>query len=139
MLPAMSKDSNVPTHPPSYFSQVLTDFTMQSRNGAVCSLSNLPVNTNDPDDFVLRGPEIEYEGFFDVRSSVIRAAAEDLGMVPADEYQVLQYVNDELSTVVKDLTAENERLEELIAYQRDLLEDALSRRYEEYKEYEDYE
>lgn len=97
--------------PLTYF-QVIPNFDAQSRNGAVCSFSGLPKQEQDTpqkqehevDEFILRGPEIEFEGYLDIRPAVIYETALQLGMVHADEYAAVEAQADAL--VIRLIAAE---------------------------------
>lgn len=103
---------------PTHF-QVIPDFNGQSRNGAKCSITNLPKipkqtpqqQPHEIDEFILRGPEIEFEGYFDIRPAVIiDTAREVFDMVTAEEYES---VVAELAMTADSLTVAQDRIEEL--------------------------
>jgi len=82
---------------PTHF-QVIPDFNAQSANGATCYISHLPKQSrrtpqqqeHELDEFVLRGPEIEFEGYLDIRPAVIMETAQWLGMVSKEAAEVLR-------------------------------------------------
>lgn len=85
----------------------IPDFDGRSARGPKCYITNLVRQDADPkrpqqqpheiDAFILRGPQIEYEGFLDIRPSVIRdTAVEFLGMIDADEAERLRSENVDL-------------------------------------------
>lgn len=83
-------------HQLSYF-QAIPDFDGLSRNGGACSISNLGRarpelgrSEEEVDECILRGPFIEFEGHIDIRASVIRKTAEELGMVSSQTAGRLQ-------------------------------------------------
>ncbi len=101
------------------FFQVIPDFDQLSRNGATCSISNLnkalPALGREPhevDDFILRGPEVEYEGYIDIRPSVIIQTAMELGMVTAEENAALVYDRDSLFEDLRSSQAEAAALQQ---------------------------
>jgi hypothetical protein len=115
------------------FFQVIPDFTPDSRNGGTCSISNLPMlreelgrRPEDVDGFVLRGPFIDFEGYFDVRPGAIIRTAEQLGMISGDEaYEQVR----QIARLHDDLTdAQNEVLvlQGELAALKQLLSEALS-------------
>lgn len=88
------------------FWQIRPDFDAQSRNGSVCSLTGLDRQKarlgrkpEEEDHFVLRGPMIDHEGYFDVRPAAILQTAKELGMYYENE------VSEIVDEAVKKATA----------------------------------
>ncbi len=93
------------------------EFDRLSRNGQKCSLSDtgrIPPGvgrqSHEVDEFILRGPQIAHEGFFDFRPSVLRAIAlEFTDLVPpgaearAEEAEAKIF---ELTAELNELSAE---------------------------------
>lgn len=108
----------------------IPEFTNASRNGARCSLSGLSMYTRKPgrqdhevDDFILRGPAIHREGYFDFKPSVLRGLA--LEYTDLIEPQILQDLQDleaqlaEAQNAMKALEEEAESLRNLLIDQWD--------------------
>jgi hypothetical protein len=119
---------------PTHF-DIIDDFNAQSRK-PVCSITNLPKQSRENatvqaqpheiDDFILRGPDIDFEGFFDIRPVVIiETAREVFGMVDGEAYEFacheaarfLQYHSEE----VEAHTETKARLESMIQLNADLI------------------
>ena len=98
--------------------QRIEDFDAQSANGGKCYISNLPRQVFDPrsphtagqdfDEFILRGPMIDFEGYLDIRPSVIVAEARALGMLTVEEVAEIQERSEDAEAAV--LAAESEFL-----------------------------
>ena len=115
----------------TYFT-VKPNFNPQSRNGARCSLSNLIMQgeelgrpSDEVDEFVLSGPMIDYEGDFDIRPSVIRTTARELGMVSAEEHAHQRHQTAVLADNMFDLQAENAALHQELDVLRAAIRGAL--------------
>lgn len=106
--------------------QIIPDFNAQSAR-PVCYLSHLPKQNrrrpqqqdHEVDEFILRGPEIDFEGYMDIRPAVIiDTAREAFGMVSAAEAETLQaalQLQQELSERLQaELDTANERLKGMI-------------------------
>jgi hypothetical protein len=83
---------------PTHF-HVVDDFDAQSANGGKCYITHLPkMNRKAPqqqdheiDEFILRGPDIDFEGYMDIRPVVIiETAREVFGMRTEEEYAELR-------------------------------------------------
>lgn len=108
----------------SYF-QVIPDFDQQSAR-PVCYISNLPKQhrktpqqkESQLDEFILRGPDIDFEGHLDIRPAVILQTAQELGMWPAREVDKLVRRLAELEEALVDAeyraTQANSRLTDQI-------------------------
>ena len=93
----------------------LTHFTAQAdfqSDSATpkCYISNLPKTRDggatqvaEPEDFVLRGPRIDYEGFLDIRVGVITDTATELGMVSAERAEAYQSEIAQMRLYVSEL------------------------------------
>ena len=107
------------------FFQVIPDFDHQSAR-PVCYVSNLPKQyrktpqqkESQLDEFILRGPSIDFEGHLDIRPAVILQTAQELGMVPAEEVdrlvRRLSEVEEGLKNAEYQATAANSRLTDQI-------------------------
>lgn len=100
----------------------IEDFDNMSRNGSTCSLTNLPKQGGKKarqtlhDHFVLRGPMIEYEGYFDVRPTAIaEVAAEFCDMVPASKLTRYKKKIKALEEELAEVTGHRDALEALAA------------------------
>lgn len=104
--------------------QILPDFNYQSRGGAVCSLTNLPLLRKAGEDFVVRLFFIEGEGGVDVRPGAIQAlAVETLGMVPKEDHLAVLGRLESAESRIAELTKELVRSDEtLMAAVNDLME-----------------
>ena len=93
---------------------VIDDFNAQSAKPS-CYISNLPkmkkrtVQQSDAevDPFILRGPEIDFEGYMDIRPAVILETARELGMATEEEFAALK---DQYHNALED----NKRLRRLL-------------------------
>lgn len=95
------------------FFSVIPEFNGQSRNGAKCSVSNrdrskskLGKADHEVDHFVLRGPMIDHEGFFDLLPTVITETAHDLGM--SYPFEVEAQVEQRAQELANEVRAEYE-------------------------------
>jgi hypothetical protein len=109
--------------------QVVSDFNQGGPSAkAVCYISHLPKMKKDTpqkqphevDEFILRGPEIEFEGFLDIRPEVIITTALELGMHTAATVETLQLALEQsedarVAALVRAETAEA-RVDDLIVY-----------------------
>lgn len=128
--------------------QVISDFNAQSAK-QVCYVSNLPLQKrrtpqqqdHEIDEFVLRGPEISFEGYLDLRPAVILETAAELGMVSAAKHEALRGENlllrQELDNALARLDEANERLQGMILLnaeqivQEEALAEELTQAYED--------
>lgn len=88
--------------------RLISDFDLQSREGAKCSVNGTIKRPEDPG--VFRGPLIDMEGYFDICADVIREAAHELGMI--DEDRAAEIVGVLTATEVEN-TALRDRVAEL--------------------------
>jgi len=124
-------DPDMPTHIGPF--QIIPNFNGQSRNGGGCSLSNLPMQepalgrpAEQVDEFVLRGPEIEFEGHFDIRPSVIREMAAALGMVSEAEYGHAIELSQSYFNELQERRAEAAALQQQLDYFHGLMRESLA-------------
>ena len=127
---------------PTHF-QIRPDFDAQSAR-PVCYFTNLPKMKRDTpqqqeheiDEFVLRGPEIAFEGYMDIRPAVIiDTAREVFGMITPAEADALRAEIAEISQAyeasqiqvaslrdqVRSLTLQNaEQIVEIAGFQEEL-------------------
>lgn len=111
---AMLRDmTNAPTH-----FQIIDNFNGQSAR-PVCYFTNLEkqVRTtpqqqdHEVDEFILRGPLVDFEGYIDIRPAVIiDTAREVFGMISAAEAQVLAQVDADLNAALAEAEAQIESL-----------------------------
>jgi len=103
------------------FMSPIDDFDAASRNGGRCSLSNLGKQGGKKrrqsltDDFILRGPMIDMEGFFDVRPTIIKEIA--LAYCDVVEEAHLSAAMSQIEACLEDvatLTAERDDLQEQV-------------------------
>lgn len=80
--------------------RIIPDFDNQSARGPKCYITGLSKQRKDPsrpqqqeheiDEFILRGPAIDFEGYMDIRPAVIRETAQDLlGMITKSQAAAL--------------------------------------------------
>ena len=109
--------------------RIIPDFDQLSANGAKCYFTHMPLQRPDPDrpqqqahevdEFILRGPEIAFEGYMDVRPAVIiETARELLGMGTAAEVK-------DLFTANQLLTEANEALQDRLSTAENRLRDMI--------------
>lgn len=107
--------------------QIIPDFDAQSAK-QVCYISHLPkmpiretpqIQDHERDPFILRGPEIDFEGFMDIRPAVIiETAREVFEMVSKEEYEAIvaerSALDDEVARLEKQNDELNDRLKAMI-------------------------
>lgn len=111
---------------PTHFT-IIPDFDAQSANGGLCYISKLPKQKKDTpqkqahevDEFILRGPEISFEGYFDIRPAVIiETAREVFDMYMPEEVAELQAernaLDNEVLRLEQELDEANDRLSQQI-------------------------
>lgn len=97
----------------------IPEFSSTSRNGQKCSLSGGGQALDGPgrqphevDEFILRGPAIQSEGFFDFRPSVLRALAlEFTDLVPPPTQEAME-AELELELEARELRSRLNELED---------------------------
>lgn len=128
---------------------VIPDFNAQSAK-PVCYFTNLPKQEADTpqkqphevDHFILRGPEIEFEGYMDIRPDVIITTAREIFQMstPEEVADLVQERNDleeALKQAEEARDAANSRLQAMILQNAEQivqiagLEEALSQSYED--------
>lgn len=91
----------MPDNALTYF-QVISDFDAQSAQ-PTCYISHLGKQEpglnkqeHEVDPFILRGPEIDFEGHLDIRPEVVLTTAHELGMVFGEDHEEVEAALHEL-------------------------------------------